>query len=83
DSEMGRRTAHQVPVGRPGRGMTPAQLHMLIALPRVDSASDPGAPRWARPGRGAHRACAATGPFRWSRGAPRNADDLGDRLRSP
>ncbi|MFD4354871.1 type VII secretion protein EccCa [Nocardia sp. NPDC058518] len=42
DSEMGRRTAHQVPVGRPGRGMTPQQLHMLIALPRLDSDSDPG-----------------------------------------
>ncbi|MEV0540279.1 type VII secretion protein EccCa [Nocardia salmonicida] len=41
DSEMGRRTAHQVPVGRPGRGMTPDQLHMLIALPRLDSDSDP------------------------------------------
>ncbi|MFF0542580.1 type VII secretion protein EccCa [Nocardia thailandica] len=41
DSEMGRRTAHQVPVGRPGRGLTPQQLHMLIALPRLDSDSDP------------------------------------------
>ncbi|WP_054815785.1 type VII secretion protein EccCa [Nocardia arizonensis] len=41
DSEMGRRTAHQVPVGRPGRGLTPDQLHMLIALPRLDSDSDP------------------------------------------
>ncbi|MFC9966127.1 type VII secretion protein EccCa [Nocardia ignorata] len=41
DSEMNRRTAHQVPVGRPGRGLTPEQLHMLIALPRLDSDSDP------------------------------------------
>ncbi|WP_280410231.1 type VII secretion protein EccCa [Nocardia brasiliensis] len=41
DSEMGRRTAFQVPVGRPGRGLTPEQLHMLIALPRLDSDSDP------------------------------------------
>ncbi|GGK57431.1 type VII secretion protein EccCa [Nocardia camponoti] len=41
DSEMGRRTAHQVPVGRPGRGLTPQQLHMLIALPRLDSQSNP------------------------------------------
>ncbi|MFI6046341.1 type VII secretion protein EccCa [Nocardia sp. NPDC051321] len=41
DSEMGRRTAVQVPVGRPGRGLTPEQLHMLIALPRLDSDSDP------------------------------------------
>ncbi|MET9287688.1 type VII secretion protein EccCa [Nocardia beijingensis] len=42
DSEMGRRTAHQVPVGRPGRGLTADQLHMLIALPRLDSDSDAG-----------------------------------------
>ncbi|QIS09013.1 type VII secretion protein EccCa [Nocardia arthritidis] len=41
DSEMGRRTATLVPVGRPGRGLTPDQLHMLIALPRMDSISDP------------------------------------------
>ncbi|MFE5478993.1 MULTISPECIES: type VII secretion protein EccCa [unclassified Nocardia] len=41
DSEMNRRTAHQVPVGRPGRGLTREQLHMLIALPRLDSDSDP------------------------------------------
>ncbi|WP_067646736.1 type VII secretion protein EccCa [Nocardia harenae] len=41
DSEMGRRVAHQVPVGRPGRGLTPDHLHMLIALPRLDSDSNP------------------------------------------
>ncbi|MEV6323750.1 type VII secretion protein EccCa [Nocardia sp. NPDC051787] len=41
DSEMDRRTAVQVPVGRPGRGLTPDKLHMLIALPRLDSESDP------------------------------------------
>ncbi|WP_280458244.1 type VII secretion protein EccCa [Nocardia carnea] len=41
DSEMGRRVAHQVPVGRPGRGLTADHLHMLIALPRLDSDSDP------------------------------------------
>ncbi|MBH0777575.1 type VII secretion protein EccCa [Nocardia bovistercoris] len=41
DSEMGRRTAALVPVGRPGRGLTPDELHMLIALPRLDSISDP------------------------------------------
>ncbi|WP_067861492.1 type VII secretion protein EccCa [Nocardia shimofusensis] len=40
DSEMGRRTAALVPMGRPGRGLTPEQLHMLIALPRLDSDSD-------------------------------------------
>ncbi|NKY88791.1 type VII secretion protein EccC [Nocardia veterana] len=41
DSEMGRRTAVSVPVNRPGRGLTADQLHMLIALPRLDSDSDP------------------------------------------
>ncbi|WP_278264925.1 type VII secretion protein EccCa [Nocardia sp. AG03] len=41
DSEMGRRVAHQVPVGKPGRGLTAEHLHMLIALPRLDSDSDP------------------------------------------
>ncbi|UGT60014.1 type VII secretion protein EccCa [Nocardia asteroides] len=41
DSEMGRRVAHQVPVGKPGRGLTPDHLHMLIALPRLDSDSNP------------------------------------------
>ncbi|MEV0293236.1 type VII secretion protein EccCa [Nocardia sp. NPDC050710] len=41
DSEMGRRTAALVPMGRPGRGLTPQELHMLIALPRLDSDSDP------------------------------------------
>lgn len=41
DSEMGRRVAHQVPVGRPGRGLTADHLHMLIALPRLDSDSAP------------------------------------------
>ncbi|MFI5777173.1 type VII secretion protein EccCa [Nocardia sp. NPDC051570] len=41
DSEMNRRTAALVPVGRPGRGLTPDQLHMLMALPRLDSNTDP------------------------------------------
>ncbi|MGM7644090.1 type VII secretion protein EccCa [Nocardia sp. JW2] len=41
DSEMGRRAAVLVPVGRPGRGLTADQLHLLIALPRLDSDSDP------------------------------------------
>ncbi|WP_109525455.1 type VII secretion protein EccCa [Nocardia aurea] len=39
DSEMDRRTAVLVPVGRPGRGLNPEKLHMLIALPRLDSDS--------------------------------------------
>ncbi|WP_406236344.1 type VII secretion protein EccCa [Nocardia sp. NBC_01009] len=41
DSEMGRRSAGLVPVGRSGRGLTPDELHLLIALPRLDSDSDP------------------------------------------
>ncbi|WP_330179085.1 type VII secretion protein EccCa [Nocardia sp. NBC_01503] len=41
DSEMDRRAAVGVPINRPGRGMTPDKLHMLIALPRLDTAVDP------------------------------------------
>ncbi|QIS17819.1 type VII secretion protein EccCa [Nocardia terpenica] len=41
DSEMDRRTAVSVPLNRPGRGLTPDKLHMLLALPRLDSNSDP------------------------------------------
>ncbi|MGW4351671.1 type VII secretion protein EccCa [Nocardia sp. NPDC004582] len=37
DSEMGRRVAVNVPLNRPGRGLTSDQLHMLIAMPRLDS----------------------------------------------
>ncbi|MGE2817462.1 type VII secretion protein EccCa [Mycobacterium heidelbergense] len=39
DSEVGRKFAELVPIGRPGRGMTGERLHMLIALPRLDSSS--------------------------------------------
>ncbi|MQY19562.1 type VII secretion protein EccCa [Nocardia macrotermitis] len=42
DSEMNRRAAALVPVGRPGRGLTAEQLHMLIALPRLDTQTEPG-----------------------------------------
>ncbi|MET7768266.1 type VII secretion protein EccCa [Nocardia sp. NPDC005366] len=41
DSEMDRRAAVHVPINRPGRGMTTDKLHMLIALPRLDTAVDP------------------------------------------
>ncbi|WP_067667002.1 type VII secretion protein EccCa [Nocardia miyunensis] len=41
DSEMDRRAAVAVPLNRPGRGMTKAKLHMLLALPRLDSSTDP------------------------------------------
>jgi DNA segregation ATPase FtsK/SpoIIIE, S-DNA-T family len=39
DSEVGRRTAELVPIGRPGRGINSEKLHILIALPRLDSNS--------------------------------------------
>ncbi|MFE6862730.1 type VII secretion protein EccCa [Nocardia sp. NPDC057668] len=41
DSDLGRKFAALVPMGRPGRGMTADLLHMLTALPRVDGDSDP------------------------------------------
>ncbi|WP_162293862.1 type VII secretion protein EccCa [Mycobacteroides abscessus] len=40
DSDMGRKVAELVPVGRPGRGITSEKLHMLVALPRLDGSSD-------------------------------------------
>nr|WP_165588712.1 type VII secretion protein EccCa [Mycolicibacterium komanii]CRL74556.1 putative FtsK/SpoIIE family protein [Mycolicibacterium komanii] len=40
DSEVGRRAAELVPIGRPGRGINPERLHILIGLPRLDSSSD-------------------------------------------
>ncbi|WP_328394016.1 type VII secretion protein EccCa [Nocardia sp. NBC_00416] len=40
ESEMNRRAAPSVPVGRPGRGLTGTSLQMLIALPRLDSVTD-------------------------------------------
>jgi ESX secretion system protein EccC len=39
DSEVGRRTAELVPIGRPGRGINSEKLHILVALPRLDSSS--------------------------------------------
>ncbi|MBU3065389.1 type VII secretion protein EccCa [Nocardia sp. NEAU-G5] len=41
DSEIDRRAAAGVPLNRPGRGMASGRLHMLLALPRLDSDSDP------------------------------------------
>ncbi|MGV9614062.1 type VII secretion protein EccCa [Nocardia xishanensis] len=41
DSEMDRRAAVNVPINRPGRGMTSDKLHMLIALPRLDTDVNP------------------------------------------
>ncbi|WP_176561207.1 type VII secretion protein EccCa [Mycobacterium neglectum] len=40
DSEVGRKAAELVPIGRPGRGINPERLHILIALPRLDSSSE-------------------------------------------
>ena len=37
DSDIGRKYAELVPVGRPGRGMSPQRLHILMGLPRLDS----------------------------------------------
>lgn len=39
DSEINRHISHQVPVGRPGRGITPDGRHLILALPRVDGNS--------------------------------------------
>jgi S-DNA-T family DNA segregation ATPase FtsK/SpoIIIE len=36
-----RRTAVNVPAGRPGRGLTRDKLHFLTGLPRIDASSDP------------------------------------------
>ena len=40
DSEFDRRRAHQVPERNPGRGLSGDGLHMVIALPRLDSAGE-------------------------------------------
>jgi S-DNA-T family DNA segregation ATPase FtsK/SpoIIIE len=40
-SEVDRRLAANVPVGRPGRGLLPTGHHYLGALPRLDGDSDP------------------------------------------
>ncbi|HEY0494109.1 MAG TPA: type VII secretion protein EccCa [Kutzneria sp.] len=42
ESEFDRKVAVNVPVGRPGRGLTPDRLHFLTALPRIDSSSNVG-----------------------------------------
>lgn len=39
DSEMDRKIAATVPMGRPGRGLTAEKLHMLIGIPRLDGSS--------------------------------------------
>ncbi|MFF4289643.1 type VII secretion protein EccCb [Streptomyces sp. NPDC001633] len=41
ESEVDRRQAENVPIGRPGRGLSPDRDHFLTALPRLDGHPDP------------------------------------------
>lgn len=41
ESEMNRRSAAHVPVGRPGRGLNARGLQILTALPRIDGEAEP------------------------------------------
>lgn len=66
DSDVGRKFAELVPVGRPGRGMSPDRLHILIGLPRLDSSSDVE----TLPA-GVATSCAAVRQFYGPREAPR------------
>lgn len=40
ESEINRKLAVNVPTGRPGRGLSPDGLHMMVALPRIDGSRD-------------------------------------------
>ena len=40
ESEIDRKRAALVPAGRPGRGLSPDKMHMLIGLPRIDGVED-------------------------------------------
>ncbi|WP_224766250.1 type VII secretion protein EccCa [Nocardioides campestrisoli] len=40
DSEIDRKVAALVPVGRPGRGLVPGKLHFLATLPRIDGRAE-------------------------------------------
>lgn len=42
DSEFDRKIAANVPVGTPGRGLTPEKLHFLGGLPQLESTSEDG-----------------------------------------
>ncbi|MEC3954964.1 type VII secretion protein EccCa [Nocardia sp. CDC153] len=66
DSDLGRKFAALVPMGRPGRGMTADGLHMLTALPRVDGNSDP-----TSLGTGVAQAVSTIAQFTPGRPAPR------------
>ncbi len=66
DSDIGRKWAELVPVGRPGRGMSAQRLHILVGLPRLDSSSQvEDLPA------GVADACAAVRGFYGERQAPR------------
>ena len=41
DTEISRKIAVNVPTSTAGRGVSPSQLHMMTALPRVDGSGDP------------------------------------------
>ncbi|GGV02980.1 type VII secretion protein EccC [Streptomyces albospinus] len=41
ESEFDRKRAENVPMGKPGRGLSPEKLDFLAALPRLDGMSDP------------------------------------------
>ncbi|MET8679848.1 type VII secretion protein EccCa [Streptomyces sp. NPDC004647] len=41
ESEFDRKRAENVPMGQPGRGLSPDKLNYLAALPRLDGSSDP------------------------------------------
>jgi S-DNA-T family DNA segregation ATPase FtsK/SpoIIIE len=41
DSDVDRKQAANVPVGQPGRGLSPATLQMLTSVPRIDGSDDP------------------------------------------
>ena len=40
ESEIDRKRAALVPAGRPGRGLSPDKMHMMIGLPRIDGVED-------------------------------------------
>jgi DNA segregation ATPase FtsK/SpoIIIE, S-DNA-T family len=48
DSELDRRQAQEVPEGKAGRGLSHDGLHMVIALPKLDSEDSNGDSCWRR-----------------------------------
>lgn len=66
DSDVGRKFAELVPLGRPGRGMSADRLHILTGLPRLDSS-----PEVDDLPAGVAAACAEVRAFYGHREAPR------------